>query len=69
MFELVDAVDVCLDRSGHDVGVGTEAVIDVIVMLNLNVHLAEVVRTLRNGLDGHFLEGHLASDDLLEGLD
>ena len=46
MFELVDAVDICLDRSGNDVGVGAKTVIDVIVVLNLNVHLAEVVRTL-----------------------
>ena len=39
------------------------------VVLHLHVHLAHVVRALRDGLDGEFLQRHRALDDALEGLD
>ena len=53
--ELIDAVDVSLDRSGDDVGVGTEAVVYLPVVFHLHVHLAHVVGSFGNGLNGKLL--------------
>lgn len=53
--ELIDAVDICFDRCGDDVCVGTEAVVDLSVILYLHVHLAHVVGSFGNGLNGKLL--------------
>ena len=66
VFELVDTVDVSLYRSRHDVGVRTEAVVDVSIILHLHVHLAHIVAALADSLDGELLQHHLAVDDFLQ---
>ena len=67
--KLVDTVDVSLNRSRHNVGIGSESVVHASVVLHLHVYLAHVVRSLRDGLDSKLLQGHLLLNDLLESLD
>ena len=67
--EFVDAIDVGLDNSSHNVGVGSEAIVDMVVVLYLHVHLTGVVGALADALQSELLEGHGAMDDVLEGVD
>ena len=39
------------------------------VVLHLHVYLADIVAAFADGLDGKFLESHLALDDSLQGVD
>ena len=43
IFKLIDTVNICFDRGSHDVGVCSETIIDVVVVLHLHVYLAKVV--------------------------
>ena len=67
--KLIYTVNIRLHAGSDDVGVGTEAVVELVVVLYLHVHLTHIVRALADGLDGEFLEGHVALDDLLQCAD
>lgn len=64
--EFIYTVDIGLHRGCHDVGVGTKAVVDVAIILNLHVHFTDIVRPLIYSLNCELLESHLLSDNLLE---
>ena len=64
--EAVDAVDVGFDCCADDVGVGGEAVVDVVVVLDLDVDFAGVVASFADALYGELFEGHGPVDDVLE---
>ena len=67
--KLIYTINIRFHRGGNDVRVGTESVVDVAVVLHLHVHLAHVVGTLADGLDGKLLQGHFTTDDGLQGTD
>lgn len=67
--ELIYTINICLHRSCDNIGVGSETIIDVSVILNLHMHLSHIVRTLRYSLNSEFLQCHLTIDDFLECLD
>lgn len=64
--EFIYTVDIGLHRGCHYVGVGTKAVVDVAIILNLHVHFTDIVRPLIYSLNCELLESHLLSDNLLE---
>ena len=64
--ELVDTIEVSLYRGRNDICIGTEAIVDVSVVLHLHVHLTYIVGALRDSLDGELLQCHGLMDDTLQ---
>ena len=69
LLKLIYTVNICLYAGSDDVGVGTEAVVELVVVLYLHVYLTHIVGALADGLDGELLERHVALDDLLQCAD
>ena len=67
--DFVHTIHIGLHRSGDNVRVGPEAVINPPFVLHLHMHLAGVVGTLGDTLDCEFVDVDLAFDDLPEGID
>ena len=69
MNEFVDGVDIGFCRCGNNVGVGRETLVRNSIVLNLHVYFADIAAALGDVLDENFLKGHLAADNLLDGVD
>ena len=42
--KLIDCIDISLNRSCHDIGIGTKSIVDMIVIFHTLVHFREVIR-------------------------
>ena len=67
--EFVDAVDVCFDRCRNDVGVRAKTIIDGAVVLQLNMHLPDIIAAFADRLHGELAQRHRPVDDALQRLD
>ncbi len=59
--ELIDTVDVRFHRCRDNIRIGTEPIINMIIVFHLHMYLTHIVATLADSLDSEFLQCHMAS--------
>ena len=67
--ELIDTVDVRFHRCRDNIRIGTEPIINMIIVFHLHMYLTHIVATLADSLDSEFLQCHMAVNNLLQSLD
>lgn len=67
--DFVYAVNVCVNRGSDNVSACGEAIENMSFILHLHVHLAAVIGTLADTLDGKLVDGNLALHYLAESID
>ena len=63
--EFVDTIEIGFNTCCHDVGIGSETIIELSIVFYLHMHFSDVVGALGNGLNGKLLHRHLLENNLL----